>query len=86
MFGFLKGLFGPRKVEVTIHVEDIRVIISKPESEEESQPTIGPGKRAVEVRCPTLIAPEVSDDERLEEISERFKNIRTPNVQFGEDK
>jgi len=86
MFGFLKGLFGPRKVEVTVHVEDIRVIISKSEPEEGSQAAVGPGKGSVKDGCPALIAPEVSDEEKLEEIGERFKNIKTPNVQFGEDK
>ncbi len=86
MFGFLKGLFGPKKIEVTVHVEDIRVIISKPESEEKSQITTGPGKGSIKDGRPTFTAPEVSDEEKLEEIGERFKNIRTPNVQFGEDK
>jgi len=86
MFGFLKGLFGPRKIEVIVHVEDIRVIISKPESEERSQVAVGPGKGSIKDGCSTLIAPEVSDDEKLEEIGERFKNIKTPNVKFGEDK
>jgi len=86
MFGFLKGLFGPRKVEVIIHVEDIRVIISKPESEEESQASVGPGTRSIKDGRPTLIAPEISDEEKLEEIGKRFKDIRTPNIQFGEDK
>ena len=86
MFGFLKGLFGPRKVEVIIHVEDIRVIISKPESEEGPQSTTGPGKGTIKIGHSTLIAPEVSDEEKLEEIEKRFKNIRTPNIQFGEDK
>lgn len=86
MIAWIRKLFsrGPTKVEVTLNVPTIHVVIhGQRKSEAGDTPEGGPGSSDQERRHILRSAPPVTDEQRLDEFEGKLGAI--PNVEFGQE-
>lgn len=86
MIAWLRKLFIPDKIEVTIHVPEIHVHVhGKGRGEETGSVRNSSGSSVEEEGSSFRSAPPVTDDERLEELSSKINKTNIPAVSFGQE-
>ena len=85
MINWLKRLFSsrPAEVEVRIHVPSINIFIHGGERSDTGQEQGASGTSCEEEGSSGLVAPPVSDEEKLDEFQSKLSNMQ--GIAFGEE-